>query len=54
MKIRVTLTVEIDAKAWADNYGVDPEDVRNDVRQYILTNVQGSAGIEEAHGEVTL
>ena len=35
MKIKVDVTLDIDAKAWADEYGLDHQDVRADVKQYV-------------------
>jgi hypothetical protein len=49
MKVRITLTVEIDPEAWTLNYGVaGAPDIRADVRAYIadLTTEQlRTAGI---------
>lgn len=35
MKIRVSFTIDIDQKAWAEEFGLDPEDVRADVQDSI-------------------
>lgn len=35
MRIRVTVSVDVDDQAWADEYGMDRRDVRDDVRRYI-------------------
>jgi hypothetical protein len=48
MKIRATVTVEIDAEAWAANNGIDVEDVREDVKAYIAASVKELAAVEEA------
>lgn len=38
MKIRIpAMTVEVDAEAWALDYGVDVKDVRADVIEYFTT-----------------
>ena len=34
MKIRIEQTVEVDADAWANEFGVDVKDVRQDVKNY--------------------
>lgn len=34
MKIKVSLTLDIDPQAWADMYGVDVPAVREDVKNY--------------------
>lgn len=34
MKVRVSFTVDIDADAWADEFGCDRADVRRDVQDY--------------------
>jgi hypothetical protein len=38
MKVRVVLVVELDPKAWQEEYGVT--DVREDVREYVLNMAQ--------------
>lgn len=59
MKIRVPLTIEIDAAEWAKAQGLDDingkftaADVRADLRSYVLNMIQQSSAIEEASGEV--
>lgn len=54
MKIRVALTVEIDADKWAEYNGKERSEVRDDVRSYVLNQVQCSASIEEADGTADL
>jgi hypothetical protein len=39
MKIKITQTVEVDAEAWAHEYGVELSDVREDVKSY-FSNAQ--------------
>jgi hypothetical protein len=34
MKIRLSVIVEVDPKAWANEYGIEPRDVRSDVKRY--------------------
>lgn len=40
MKIRITTTVEVDANAWAYEYGIPKQYVREDVRSYFATWLQ--------------
>ena len=44
MKVRVTLTVEVDNTTWAEQYGVGETDreVGQDVREYVLHAVHES------------
>jgi hypothetical protein len=35
MKIRIELTVEVDADAWMLNYGTPASEIREDVRAYV-------------------
>jgi len=39
VKVRVVLTVEVDPQVWADEYGLDLGEVRDDVRQWTWTRV---------------
>lgn len=34
MKVRVNVTVELDAEAWAEEYGIDESEVRKDFQEY--------------------
>lgn len=58
MKVRVVLTVDIDADQWRDytHIGSDGSaaEVREDVKSYVLTNIVGAALIEECDGTVAL
>lgn len=42
MKVRVTLVVDVDQEAWCEEYGTERSNVREDVKSYVLTNIQGS------------
>ena len=35
MKVKIEFTVDINLPAWCENYGIDPNEVRNDVKQYV-------------------
>ena len=50
MRVRVTLTVEVDRDNWVEVYGTGATaaDVRYDVRAYVREQVQGSAAADEA------
>lgn len=52
MKIKVILVVEVDPNLWRDEYGA--EDVREDVRSYLLNAAQTTAGIEFTGASVSL
>lgn len=54
MKIAVTVVIEVDAEAWADEYGIDKADVRDDIKQYVLTGVQTAPGVAATDATVTL
>ncbi|MBP6997916.1 MAG: hypothetical protein KBB39_17415 [Phycicoccus sp.] len=49
MKVRVTLTIDVDRDAWNSIYGNGDgaAEVRDDVRAYVLEQVQGSAAADE-------
>jgi len=34
MKVKIEFTLEVNAKAWANEYGIENEDVRSDVKDY--------------------
>jgi hypothetical protein len=52
MKVRVVLVVDVDPQTWHDEYGVD--DVREDMRRYLLNAAQSTAGIEFTGASVSL
>ena len=45
MKVRVTLTLDINGDEWAETYGTDMAQtaIARDVRNYVLYSIQGSA-----------
>ncbi len=45
MKIKITLTVDIDPASWANEFGITPSEVRDDVRSYAEGCVRQSQGI---------
>jgi hypothetical protein len=49
MKVRVTLTLEVDPDTWVDIYGIlgVRRDVRGDVLNYVENQVQQSAAAEQ-------
>lgn len=44
MKVRIELTVEVDADGWARTYDVEPDaaSIRKDVREWAKTTLLGS------------
>jgi hypothetical protein len=46
VKIALRITIELDADDWADEYGVDKRDVRDDVRSYVRTALQSMPTVE--------
>ena len=47
MRIRITLTVDVDPDNWAMTYGTEPEEIRESVREYVREYVQQSAAADE-------
>jgi hypothetical protein len=39
MKVKISFTVDIDPKQWADTYGIVVSDVREDVKDYVRSMV---------------
>lgn len=54
MRIAVTVVIDVDPDEWADIYGGDKADVRQDVKEYVLNDVQQSAGMQDTGATVTL
>lgn len=44
MKVRVEVTVELDAEAWAEEYGIDESEVREDFKEYAGVVIRELAG----------
>lgn len=42
MKIKITVTVNVDAEAWIAEYGIDKTELRDDVRASITASVTDS------------
>lgn len=52
MKIRLSLLVEVDPVKWANEYGIDLKDVRDDVKAYFSSYPQeqvNSLGLQPEH-----
>lgn len=49
MKVRVTLTIDVDRESWSTIYGTTEgaNEVRDDVRSYVLNQIQQSAAADE-------
>jgi len=41
MKIRITETIEVDPEKWATEFGLDKNEVREDVKEYFSFYCQG-------------
>lgn len=52
MKIRVILTVDLDAHIWTSINGIELSEVRADVRRYIVNGLSGATGMLEESGAV--
>lgn len=55
-RITVTLEITVDPEAWYDVYGQGRTlaEVRRDVREYVLNDIQQSAGMQETEATVVL
>lgn len=47
VKVRTTITVEVDAETWGQVYGVDSGDIRREVRDYVTDLVAQCAATDE-------
>ena len=49
MKVRITLTIDVDRESWSDMYGTTDAatEVREDVRSYVLNQIQQSAAADD-------
>lgn len=48
MKVRVTLSIDVDPEAWTDTYGIEgAAEIRADVKQYVRGLVSGCAAADE-------
>lgn len=59
MKIRMTITVDVDKAEWCEAQGWDPmlhraPEIAADVKSYIETNLHGMALIEESGATITI
>lgn len=53
IKVRIEVTAEVDVEAWAEAYGISGKELREDVKSYALTQLQGAAATDEGLWEVT-
>lgn len=44
MKVKVSFTLDVDVQAWAAEYGIDPAEVRADVRNHTEQGVRDQLG----------
>lgn len=55
MKVRLVVTVDVEPRAWAQHYGVDPYETDADVRRYFKNQVLQANALVEVQGlEVTV
>jgi len=54
MKIKITLSMDVDPEQWSLIYGIDRDCVREDVRDYVLNQVSQSTGVLESGADVRL
>lgn len=58
MKIRVTLVIDLNGKAWAEYQGLGRDasasEIREDVKGHVLNSMQNSPFLEEADAQVSL
>jgi hypothetical protein len=47
MKVKISFTLDVDAKAWAVEYGLDAREVREDVKLYIESGVRADLASRE-------
>lgn len=52
MIITATVTVEVDKKDWANEYGLRPVEVEADVKSYLTTMLQECSPLIELKGSV--
>jgi hypothetical protein len=52
MKVRIVLTVDVDPEAWANEYGVDRSEVREDVKRYVGTSMHDWASSRDLINDV--
>jgi hypothetical protein len=48
VKVQIKVTVEVDPQQWADEYGCERSEVREDVRSYFTDAIQSSPAVEGA------
>lgn len=48
VKVRLTVTVEVDPSEWSDVYGCERGEVREDVRSYFTDGISQFPAIEDA------
>lgn len=48
MKVSIKVTVEVDPDKWMAEYGCDRDEVRRDVHDYFINQIQMAPAIEDA------
>jgi len=54
MKVRMTVTIDVDPETWSEEYGCEPFEVRKDVRDYFTNQVFQAQAVEDAGLTVTI
>jgi hypothetical protein len=48
VKVKISVTVEVNPQEWTQTYGVEgAKEIREDVKSYIVGQIQGSAAADE-------
>lgn len=48
MKVQIKVTIEVDPAEWADEYGCERSEVRDDVRSYFVNQITQAQAVEDA------
>jgi hypothetical protein len=48
MKVQIKVTVEVDPQEWANEYGCERSEVREDVRSYFTDAIRNSSAVTDA------
>jgi hypothetical protein len=48
MKVQIKVTVEVDPTEWAEEFGCERREVREDVRRYFAQHIDGASAVEDA------
>lgn len=54
MKISITMTIDVDAQEWCDEYGYELSEARESIKYYAVNAVQGCLSIGDENVTVAL